>query len=114
MLSNHFTPGVISIDKLPNTFKSHAVHSLFNSLTFSALIAVICNYNATLLSKPFHVITKINIQILVTLTAAPMPGALTLPPTAPNPSEPEAPVDNEGDMSTLMAHASQCKPSKTP
>jgi hypothetical protein len=48
------------------------------------------------------------------VTAAPTPGALALPPTAPNPSEPDAPADNEGDMLTLMAHALQRKPSKTP
>jgi hypothetical protein len=67
-LSNHFMPDIISIDKLPNTFELHAVRSSFDSLTFSALIAVICNYNATLFSKPFHVITKVNIRILITLT----------------------------------------------
>jgi hypothetical protein len=44
----------------------------------------------------------------------PMPGALALPPAAPNPSEPDAPADNEGDMSTLMACALQHKLSKTP
>jgi hypothetical protein len=67
-LSNRFTPDVISIDKLLNTFESHAVHSLFDSLAFSVLIAVICNYNMTLLSKPFRVITKVNVQILIMLT----------------------------------------------
>jgi hypothetical protein len=44
----------------------------------------------------------------------PTPGALALPPTAPNPSEPNAPADNEGDMSTLTARALQRKPLKTP
>jgi hypothetical protein len=48
------------------------------------------------------------------VTTAPMPGALALPPTTPNPSEPDAPAENEGDMSTLTAHALQHKPSKTP
>jgi hypothetical protein len=70
-LSNCFTPDIISIDKLPNTFKSHAVRSSFDSLTFSILIAVICNYNATLFSKPFRVIMKVNIRILITLTDSP-------------------------------------------
>jgi hypothetical protein len=44
----------------------------------------------------------------------PMPGALAPPPAAPNPSEPNAPADNEGDVLTLMARALQRKPSKTP
>jgi hypothetical protein len=48
------------------------------------------------------------------VTADPTPGALALPPAAPNPSEPNAPADNEGDTSTSMARASQCKPLKTP
>jgi hypothetical protein len=30
------------------------------------------------------------------ITAAPMPGALALPPATPNPSEPDTPADNEG------------------
>jgi hypothetical protein len=48
------------------------------------------------------------------ITADPMPGALAPPPATPNPSEPNAPAGNEGDMLTLMACASQRKPSKTP
>jgi hypothetical protein len=41
------------------------------------------------------------------VTAAPTPGA-------PNPSEPDAPVDNERDTSTSTAHTSQHKLLKTP
>jgi hypothetical protein len=48
------------------------------------------------------------------VTADPMPGALAPPPATPNPSEPNAPADNEGDTSTSTARASQRKPSKTP
>jgi hypothetical protein len=48
------------------------------------------------------------------ITVDPMPGALTLPPAAPNPSESNAPADNEGDTLTLTARTSQHKPSKTP
>jgi hypothetical protein len=48
------------------------------------------------------------------IMADPTPGALALPPTAPNPSEPNTTADNEGDTSTSMAHASQRKLSKTP
>jgi hypothetical protein len=48
------------------------------------------------------------------ITADPMPGALTPPPAAPKPSEPNTPADNEGDMLTSMARASQRKPLKTP
>jgi hypothetical protein len=48
------------------------------------------------------------------ITVDPMPGALTPPPAAPNPSESNAPADNEGDTLTLTARTSQHKPSKTP
>jgi hypothetical protein len=48
------------------------------------------------------------------VTADPTPGALALPPTTPNPSEPNASADNEGDTSTSTAHTSQRKLSKTP
>jgi hypothetical protein len=48
------------------------------------------------------------------IMADPTPGAFAPPPTAPNPSEPNAPADNEGDTSTSMARALQHKPSKTP
>jgi hypothetical protein len=48
------------------------------------------------------------------IMADPTPGALTLPPAAPNPSEPNAPADNEGDTSTSTARASQHKLLKTP
>jgi hypothetical protein len=48
------------------------------------------------------------------IMADPTPGALAPPPATPNPSEPNAPANNEGDTSTSMARASQRKPSKTP